>query len=130
MTIKEFEALEGEIRILEDGLELWRKIEHDSRHDKKGLGFSINSNHAAIKFSLSLDSWRGTYGDSSVYDVFRHLGELFPRYFTSFLNKQAVAIIGSVLEMMRADLAKNAGQKIAELKAELDRYEAMKGSGD
>lgn len=125
MKLSEFENLEKTIKDISDSLTKWERILRDKHYDKKGVGFNLDGRFSVFKISLSLDSWAGTYGNSSCYTEM-NVGpdKVFESYFIKYLNRNVNRILATVLDDMISDFEKNKQVKIEELQKELDRYQS------
>lgn len=131
MTRKEVEQLFQVARSLRLSVDNhYAEIQKESC-DKNGIGFNLDDRFSVAKISLSLDSWRGYYGNSgSSKSVSVHDDKVFARYLLKYLNKNIRSVLDGVHALVLVDVETNKGIIINELKEELAAWGAFGEEAD
>lgn len=79
------------------------KVIQQSTCDKHGMGFNLDDRFTGGVIELSIDSWKGYYGNSGCTAGFR-IDDTFKEYFVKYLNKHFSQIIEETFALMEKDL--------------------------
>ena len=112
----------AEIRsFLKDGGTEGLKSE-DPQCDKVGFGFNEDSRFSAFATSVSLDSWKGYFGNSSCYKVINvSHSDVFSRALVAWLNKNIEKVMFGVCEIVEKECAK----EVTEIRAESEKLKKI-----
>lgn len=115
----DYNKLAETIQKLEDGLRKFKRYKQDSDIDKLGFGFNKDNRFSSIKFTISVDSWVGAYGNSSCGTILGTLNEAFKDYFIEYLNQHKFEIFEGILELMKRDIKNKSQKQISELQEKI-----------
>lgn len=130
MKDQDLAALQADIHTLERGLQCWSKIQHNVHYDKTGFGFNLDPRFAACKIDASLDTWCGTYGNSSCSRILSDLGSAFRVAFIEELNHQIEPLLTRILQRLRKTQRTYQERELTRLHTEIAAVESWSDSED
>lgn len=110
-------------RSLIDAKAAYEELRKDSTCDKHGIGFCLDDRFSAVKVVLTLDSWRGYYGNSSC-SRFLYVDEaVFKKHLIRVLNDELFSLLQKVGQSAMDEartLSLDAHAELEKIKAELE----------
>jgi hypothetical protein len=120
-NVQIIKSLIGESNAIKRMLAAFKKYKGNPKHyDKIDKGFNIDSRFAAHKgFEIRVDTYCGTYGDSSCSRELTLDDRIFNRHLLKVLNADFDAIMEKVAESIQAEAIKYKEQAQKELEHQL-----------
>lgn len=94
--------------------------------DKNGLGFNLDSRYSSGKVTISIDSWRGTYGSSSCYTtpIIKN-NDIFKKFFMEVLEGKFKELMFETADRIIEDAKNNKNKAIEEISAHLQELKEL-----
>ena len=124
--IEMLEKLLRNAKTLRESFATFAKYAQDSHCDKHGFGFCLDDRFKACRgLNVTLDSWKGYYGNSGCSTIFYLDEEIFNRYLDEELNARKKEILSGVAERMEKAAAELSSQARKELEARMAKVDAL-----
>lgn len=95
-----------------------QKYESDKNCDKKGYGFNKDDRFAAFKVTVTFDTWKGYYGNSSCSTILSITDkDAVTKAFVEAINQNHKLIFATMAKLMLAEAESMAGKAKEELAA-------------
>lgn len=99
----------------------YAKCLEDSNVDKFGYSFNEDDRFSIFNLKVSLDGWRGTYGNSSCYTLGGAVdNKLIQKAFIKYLNKNRDSIVEELANMIEQENEETKKEYIESLEKELE----------
>ena len=120
------EKLLRNAKTLRDSSATYASYAQDGHCDKRGFGFCLDSRFKACEsLHVTLDSWKGYYGNSGCSTIFYLDAEIFNRYLREELNARKKEILSGIAERMERAAAELAAEARKELEARMAKVDAL-----
>lgn len=100
----------------------YSNVKKPARIDKYGLGFNKDTRFSSLTFTLSLDNWKGEYGDSSCGRWLRITDtDIVKKHLLEYLNTNLTKIMNAVSDSIMVEAKTMKDDAISELESELEK---------
>ncbi len=104
----------------------YKEATNESRCDKHGLGFNLDSRFSSAKITLSIDSWTGYYGNSGCGVFFRITDkEVFEKHLLKVIQSKFKSIIQETADSIRNEATELKEKALKELQDDLNLINSL-----